>query len=299
LARDELAGWLRSFDQYRKGKGGDLAHFLTMHHAGSLTLDRKTGDQETIHVPRAFVAVAGGVQPGVLRRVLTPEFFEAGLTARLLMAVPPRRRRHWSEAEIDPDTRQALGQVFDRLWSLKPEGEGVGADQRPVLVHLTPDGKAAFVRFFDDHAGEQFERVGELAAAWSKLEGYCGRLALILHLCRWAAGDATVDPNQIDAASVEAAVVLVRWFGRETQRVHGLLAESERVEADRKLLEWIRTQGGITVRTLQRAFPSRYPNAAVAEATLRGLEKAGRLQSHLQPAGSKGGPPTRWYRACP
>ncbi|RMH20834.1 MAG: DUF3987 domain-containing protein, partial [Gemmatimonadetes bacterium] len=45
LARDELAGWLGSFDQYKKGArgGADCAHWLSMHNAQSLTVDRKTG----------------------------------------------------------------------------------------------------------------------------------------------------------------------------------------------------------------------------------------------------------------
>ena len=55
VARDELAGWLGSFNQYKQGQGGDVAHWLEMHRAGALLVDRKSGDKTTIHVARAAV----------------------------------------------------------------------------------------------------------------------------------------------------------------------------------------------------------------------------------------------------
>src|SRR5207249_1962604 len=85
LARDELPGWIRSFDRYANGKGGaDAAHWLSMHTGESLTVDRKTGMPKTIYVPSAAVSVIGGIQPGVLVRVMTPELRESGMLARLL-----------------------------------------------------------------------------------------------------------------------------------------------------------------------------------------------------------------------
>src|SRR5262249_49725957 len=57
LCREELAGWFGSFGQYKAGKGGDSAHFLTMHGARSLLVDRKSGDMTTIHVPRAALSI--------------------------------------------------------------------------------------------------------------------------------------------------------------------------------------------------------------------------------------------------
>ena len=33
LARDELSGWVNSFDAYKSGRGGDVAHWLQLHRA--------------------------------------------------------------------------------------------------------------------------------------------------------------------------------------------------------------------------------------------------------------------------
>ena len=71
LARDELAGWIGSFDRYAGGKGGaDAAHWLSMHNGESIIVDRKTGNPRTIFVPQAAVSVCGGIQPAILHRAL-------------------------------------------------------------------------------------------------------------------------------------------------------------------------------------------------------------------------------------
>ena len=43
VARDELSGWVNSFDAYKSCRGADVAHWLSMHRAGPLTVDRKGG----------------------------------------------------------------------------------------------------------------------------------------------------------------------------------------------------------------------------------------------------------------
>jgi len=199
LARDELAGWVGSFDRYTAGRGGaDAANWLSMHNGESVVVDRKSGQPRTIYVPRASVSVTGGVQPGILDRVMGREHRESGLLARLLLAMPPRRPKQWSEAEISPAMEAAIATVFDRLYELHFDHTPDG-DPRPVKVPLTPEGKAAWIEFYNEHATEQVELTGDLSAAWSKLEGYAARLALVTHFVRWAADDPTLhDPDAVD-----------------------------------------------------------------------------------------------------
>jgi hypothetical protein len=100
VARDELAGWLGSFNQYKAGQGGDVAHWLEMHRAGSLLVDRQSGDKTTIHVARAAcVHLQAASKPKTLRRCLSSEFYDNGLAARLLLAMPSPRVKKWTDAE--------------------------------------------------------------------------------------------------------------------------------------------------------------------------------------------------------
>jgi hypothetical protein len=89
VARDALAGWLGSFQSYKGDHGGsDLSNWLEMHRAGTVVVDRKTGDRRTLFIRPATVSVTGGIQLGVLVRYLTPKFLESGLAARLLRPCP-------------------------------------------------------------------------------------------------------------------------------------------------------------------------------------------------------------------
>ena len=250
VARDELAGWLASFNQYKAGQGSDVAHWLEMYRAGLLLVDRKT-DKTTISVPHAAVCVAGGIQPETLQRFLTPEFFENGLAARLLLAMPPKRPKQWTEAEVDNSTMQAIMNLFKELWDFKP-GKNVEGEPEPADVTLTEAAKALYVDFYNRHAREQADLGGELSAAWSKLEGYAARLALVVHCVRQAMGDdPTVDPWRCDEVSMAAGIALAEWFGGEAKRVYAVLSESRQGRDRRRLVDLIQAKRGrVTVRSL-------------------------------------------------
>jgi hypothetical protein len=281
LAREELAGWVRSFDCYRGGRGGDTAHWLSMHGARGLLVDRKTG-QRVVSVPMAAVSITGTIQPATLARAINREHYEDGLAARLLVAMPPRRRRRWTDLETDPAIEDALAAVIDRLYALDLPIHPVTHVPQPRSLPLSPEGYRAWVAFYNEHGAEQEELTGDLAAAWSKLEGYSARLALVIHLTRWAAGDPTLaDSEAVDAESIGAGVTLSRWFGQETRRVYAVLGESEENREQRELVELIRARGGrITVRELMQAS-RRYRTAGDAEQALAELVKDGKLTCQM------------------
>lgn len=161
MARDELSGWMNSFDAYKAARGADVAHWLALHRAAPLSVDRKSG-RRLIYVPRAAVSIAGCIQPGTLAMALGGrsdsadghEHFENGLAARLLLAMPPRHSAFWTEIEVQPDLMAAVASVFKWLLSLDftidENGEPV-----PVDLPLTSAGKRRWISFYNEHAVEQ------------------------------------------------------------------------------------------------------------------------------------------------
>lgn len=293
LARDELSGWLSSFNQYKAGQGGDVAHWLEMHRAGALIVDRKTGDKTTIHIPRAAVCIAGGIQPQTLRRCLTAEFFENGLAARMLLAMPPKRRKRWTEAAVDPATMQAVGDLLAELWQFQPATDSTG-EPYPADVDLTPEAKRRWIAFYDSHAAEQAELDGSLAAAWSKLEGYAARLSLVVHCVRRAAGE-RVEPWLCDERSIESGITLSRWFGGEARRVYGLLDETPEDRQRRELVDLIRRKGGtVSVRELSRSSRM-FSRADDWEQALIDLAEAGMGRWIHPPHSGRGRPGPRLF----
>jgi len=295
MARDELSGWF-NFDRYAGGKGGgDVAKWLEMFGARPMLVDRKGGG--TTYVPRAAVSIAGGIQPDTLRRALGQEHRDNGLAARLLLTCPPRTPKAWTEADVDPAMEAAVVKVFDRLFEKAPETDDDGTE-RPSVLPLATCGKAAWVEFFNTHADEQADLSGDMAAAWSKLEGYAARLALVVHLTRWAADDATLqDPERVDEASVVAGVVLTRWFGHEARRVYGILSESDEARESRRLAEWIERKGGtVTPRDLTHGLREYRGKPEEAERGLMALVADGVGRWVHDAHGPKGGRPVRRFQ---
>lgn len=293
LARDELSGWLNSFGQYKSGKGGDEAHCLELHRAGHQMVDRKTGDKTTISVHRAAVCIAGGIQPVTLGRALAREHFENGLAARLLLAMPPRIPRTWTDADIPDELHLALEKVFEELFSMgfatDTQGESFPAD-----VKLSPEARSRFMGFFNEHNAEQAELVGDEAAAWSKLEGGAARLAMVIHCSRWAAGDPTLrDAFECDEQSIEAGIVLARWFGQEAKRIYAVLGESDEDREQSQLVEWIERRGRpVTVRDLTHGLRKFREDNEAAQAALDELIEAGLGRWTYPPQNPKGGRPS-------
>jgi Protein of unknown function (DUF3987) len=295
LERDELAGWFGSFDRYAGGgKGGsDEAHWLSMFRAMSVTVDRKTGPARTLHVPAAAVWIVGGIQPAILERAFDTKRRESGLAARFLLARPPRRAKKWTNADIDPKAQAAVARVFAALYELRA---GDDPSQPYPVVQLAPEARALWTDFYDSHNAEQAALCGDEAAAWSKLEEYAARLALVLHFVRWAARDPSLASDAVlDAASMRAGIALTEWFKHEARRVYGMLSETEEDRDTRKLVEWIgRKKRPVSVREVQQGYrPLKAPGAA--EAALESLVKAGRGTWCALAPGAKGGRPTRAF----
>ena len=290
LCRDELDGWLQSFGEYKSGKGGDTSHWLSMHSGQPMIVDRKSGEPKTMFVPRAAVSIAGGIQPATLRRALSQQHIENGLAARILFAMPERRRIVWTDDIIGPDKEARLACLFDCLRDLRPQENGDDTPE-PVIVRLSPDARPAWIEFYD----EQHEEIAgsedsALRAAGTKLITAAARLALVVHCLREAADDPSLENvDAVDEQSVAAGIRMSRWFGGEARRVYGMLSECDGDRDQRQLIEWIRGKGGtVSLREVQRG-PRRYRPGDAAQAALDEMAKAGIGRWETQPPSESGG----------
>ena len=296
LVRDELSAWFASFDRYAKGNGGDAGRWLSMFRGEPLTVDRETGGTPTIYVPRASVSILGGIQPQAMIRVLGAEHRENGLLARLLLAHPPRQRKRWTEAVVDDNLDGCLRNMFDRLSKLQPD-QTEGGHPNPVILPLTADGKSNFIEFYNDHAMEQGTMHGELAAAWSKLEAYAARLALLVHCIRDASDDPSLsDPRAVDVESVTAGVELLAWFKSETRRIYASLNGNEIIQRRSELVDLIRQKDGrICVRKLMQSSRRYRKKARKAEEALEDLRRVGCGDWEILSPGDRGGRPSKEF----
>jgi hypothetical protein len=143
---------------------------------------------------------------------------ENGLAARFLIVKPPQQTKRWTETEIPDGLMQMVENIFRRLYTLEHD---IGPDGDPVprIVRLSREAKQAYVNFYDTHAKEMADLSGDLAAAFANLEELPARLALVIHFVRWASGE-SVNPDVIDAETMNNAIALTEWHKHETRRVY-------------------------------------------------------------------------------
>lgn len=283
VQRDELSGWFRSANQYKGGRGSDTAAWLELWRMGTLNVDRRTGEDRFIYIPRAAASVCGTIQPGVLANVLTGEHYESGFAARLLLVHPPERRKRWSERT---PTRAALdnyGNLIRELVALRHLDGEYGPI--PIRLPLDPDAQTLWARWYDQHADRIYRAENDAEhAALAKIEAYAARFALLFTLAD--------DPGavSIQAEAIRRGIALAGWFGDEALRIYRIIGETDQDREARTLLEWITKRGGsVTVRDVTRNLRRYEDSPGAARAALADLAKAGIGRFWYPKPGSNGG----------
>lgn len=295
-ATDELAGWFGSFDRYRGGKASsDSANWLSMFNAGFVQSDRVNSG--THYVSQAAVSVVGGIQPGILRRAFSEEHRESGLAARMLLVCPPRRAKRWTDSDLPEMVELRMDNTLQGLLRLQPAFLDE-TEVDPVIATMSDEARQMFIRFVNAHGAEAADLRGDLAAAWSKLEAYAARLALVLHYVRLVSEDLPedADENIVDAETMENALEIIGWFKHETRRVYGMFTESKDTQQLRELAEWIGTKGGcLALRDIQTGRRE-LKTADDTEIAVNRLVDAGFGERFVDPPGLKGGRPSDSFR---
>ncbi len=296
VARDELDAWFGSFTRYKgKGGGSDRAQWLELHRAGTLRVDRLTREQKRVSVRRASVSLTGTIQPAVLAKSLDEDAMLSGLGARFLMAMPPRRKRVWTEAEMPDEVVNRYQALLTALLNL-PLADV--KKRKPHILGLSGDARRLWIDFYNEWGEVQYNAEGEQSACFAKIEGYASRLMLIHHVVSHIGADVD-DCRSITETSARAGIELARWFAAEAVRIYTTFSESNEERGARRLVEHIQARGGkITVKELQRSNQRKYPSSTDAEAALGALAEVGLGRWEDRPAGPQGGRPTRVFILC-
>jgi hypothetical protein len=283
--REELAGWFGSIDRYahtRSACSADQAFLLSAYNGMPHIVDRRTGDQRHLHIPRASLWVTGGIQPGLLAEAMGTTQRESGLMARLLMACPPSPPQKYTDADVTDATQDRFDTALQGLFAL--EGQDV--------VTLDPEAKELW-RVFHDRTAEEAQRLSDdLCAAWSKFRDTALRIALIFHLAESKDGP-------VSRQVMERALELTEWFKHEARRVHAIVGDTSQRRSDRKeedvLLAWMSSRDWVTQREVERGIRC-FRGTGQASAVLRRLVKSGRLDEEYRRSGPGGGPSTYVFR---
>jgi putative DNA primase/helicase len=240
--RDELAGWVRSMDQYKGGKGSDRQHWLNLWSTDEVVVDRKSRMGEPIILAKPFVSLFGGIQPAMLGELRAG--MEDGLIDRFLFAYPAPRHVRFTEKEIGAEAEERYRALYRSLSDLRLVLDEYG-DPNPKPLKLTPEALRLFA-FCVDSLGAEVLQPGfprRLEGVWAKLRGYLARLSLILAVCRSV--QSTASEERVEREDVAAAAKLIVYFKVHARRVFAEIGSPDSLEAlgtDLKAL--IEDQGG-------------------------------------------------------
>ena len=146
----------------------------------------------------------------------------------------------------------------------------------PVGVTLNQDAYRCWVEYQLEQAERKRQMTDEnIISALTKLDAYAARLALVVHCVTNAL--ANVDTATIEAKSMEAGIALARWFGRETIRLYSLLSTQKTETKSDRVLSFVKVQGTVTARDIQRQFHLRTQDEAKDQ--LEGMVLSGQLAS--------------------
>ena len=195
VLRDELAGWLRTFD--KPGREGDREFYLeAWNGTGGYTVDRI--GRGTVLIPAVCLSIFGGIQPGKLNRYIQEAVTESGgadgLLQRLQITVWPDSLGEWKKSTSWPDTdaKNRAFEIFQYIDNFDPANLGANTeDGSTPFLRFTREAQALFDKWRDEL--EIRLRSDELASTpafeshLSKYRSLMPSLALLFHLINHAA----------------------------------------------------------------------------------------------------------------
>lgn len=270
---DELTAWVRSFNQYKSGRGTDRQAWLSFWSGSQVLVNRKTMKPIVLNAP--FVAVTGCLPPDVLPDLSDERGREDGFVHRVLFSFPDPVPQQWTEDEIAADILTQYQEFFSALFALQPALTENG-EMDPVVLTLSPlaknEWRAWITAHYEEQTSEKFPIY--LKGPWAKLEGYCARLALILHCCREAAGE--TNSVEIEEQDITAAWALIDYFKSHAKRVYSHLRTTPADRRAEAVTTWMRDHGGqATVRDLVTYRVANIQKSSEAKQLLKDLVDRG------------------------
>lgn len=255
MIRDELAGWLLSFNQYKAGgKGSDRQFYLSAWSSSAVSVDRKNKDSEPLFVRFPCLTVVGTIQPAVFDRFRGDS--DDGFYDRVLFCYP-------DELPLVGEQWQTISEPLAARW------DECLRDLRALQMRERTD-HSEYPHFlvFDPAARHLWQEWTERIAAGAnaddadpvlrgptvKLSGYAARLALVVHLLRAAYGEHLDDT--IDAEDMRRGADLGAYFLCHARRAWAAVGLDGRHTATRRLVRWITARKGepFTRRDAHRAL---------------------------------------------
>jgi hypothetical protein len=242
---DELAGMLKSGNQYRGGKGSDDEDLLEFWNGTGSTVLRAKG--VAVDLDGLLLSIFGTIQPEVLAGFLKDCSDSNGKFARFDFVIQPLAASEMpdEDTELPDTTTHILSSLYKKV------------DALPKLeLELDRDAKKLFTAFYN--ATEQ-RRVAELRqgtrAMLGKMPEKVGKMAAIIHTINSVVNGVEVN-LMIPRSAVEAAIKFVKFSADQIINLYTEFSDRTALAPNlAKILLAAERQGGkISTREAQHLF---------------------------------------------
>ena len=253
LYNDELETFLGNMSRYNTGT--DLPHWLSIHSGQSICIDRRGAD--TISIPNPSVAIIGGIQPSILRARLlkNPDYFDSGLLARFLLAMPPFEPILLNDNAISESVSEQWAWLVKTIIQQR-ESAMFGEKIAPHVFPIEHGAWEVLKEYQHRHAHTAAFANDHESALEGKFATNTARIALIMHIVNQIEAGADLSFHMsIPRETMEAACKIVEWFTDESIFIYSNLVEEkspDEVVYGQILATLTRAGKAVTKRELKR-----------------------------------------------
>jgi hypothetical protein len=206
VIKDELSGWINSFDVYRSSKQGgkDRADYCELFQGGNKTFDR--AEQGCIFVPNWSASIMGFIQPGPVKRNFG-NITDDGMLARFLVCHGQRQGRG-VDRKPDYTVINTYHGLIKQLSQLQPK------DGESEIFKFSPESLRYREAIYTtcEHVQVLPNSSDALIAHLSKWEAAFCRIALVYHIVESVSAGQYPQPYVPEHTSKMAATLMVNFL---------------------------------------------------------------------------------------
>ena len=213
IFKDELMGWINSFDQYNKG--GDQQKYLEFFNGGTLTVDRVSKDP--IRVEKTNVNILGGLQPKKLKTLASNGRSDDGFLSRILFVYP---------RNLKPN--KFTGKSIDKIHVENYIKFILSLYDAPACELKTKESQIEIFQHWQHKKVEESFNDDIETSIQAKLETYVWRLTLIIEMMHQVSISKFEDT--ISDNSINKSIKLIEYFRINALRVFDKMISTNPLE---------------------------------------------------------------------
>jgi putative DNA primase/helicase len=295
ILRDELFGLFTSME--KQGQEGSRAFYLQGFDGNqSFTFDRI--GRGTVHIPRVFISMLGGIQPGRLqdyiRQAINGGASDDGLLQRFNMAVYPDPIRTFKNVDRYPNliARDKAKEVFVRFSKIDP------IDDEPRIWRFNPIAQRVWDEWYICIQEELIQ--GELHPA---IESHLGKYPKLVGALALIFANIESNDGVVDQVSILRATAWAEFLRSHAERIYQSATMPE-VNNAKSILKKIKSgtltdddgkKIGFTSRDITQKQWAGLSDPVAVKTALNLLIDYGYLQSETVLATARGGRPTEKF----